>query len=559
MKNSWSLYHVNSGMTLNPVLKEKKIRQKSYPAIWRWLQGRCFFLLYLLVCISCGCTATGETPGFLSSYKSARDHYNNKNFTKARDEFARANTDNPDSLLSENIKYYSQLSERKIEQADLQFDNIKQSSEKQVLKEIEGLIPADLMEYNQLSSHKTAPEENKETTEEARLITNVFFETDMREALRDISAQAGTPLVADSSVQGLVSLEVQGMPLEDTLKIMLSPGGYTYKKMDGYYLIGTAEPGSPTFDRLTTTIYIKPTYFSAREVSGLLSSSFRPYIQVSEEQNVLTVTASDEMIERIRTDISEIDKAPRQIVLQAVVTDISESGIKTLSKSMNWTFSQVDNDATRKSLLRNNVNSQTFSFDPSSLGSVGLSYATTGKLVRSLISSIKALVENNEAVVRATPRISTLDGRQARIFIGSQETFSVTSGPTSFQTTQLERIDAGIILDVTPRISESGDITVTINQAEVSHVEARGDKGLPIVSKRSVNTTVRVKDGETIVIGGLMQKKKSETKKKIPLLGDLPYLGGMFRGVSHGEEETEVLIMITPHIIQDKDLLDIDV
>lgn len=559
MKNSWSLYHVNSGITLNPVLKEKKIRQKSYPAIWRWLQGSGFFLLYLLVCISCGCTATGETPGFLSSYKTARDHYNNKNYTKARDEFARANTDNPDSLLSENIKYYSQLSERKIENTDLQLDNIKQSSEKQVLKEIEGLIPADLMEYDQLSSHKTAPEENKETTEEARLITNVFFETDMREALRDISAQAGTPLVADSSVQGLVSLEVQGVPLEDTLKIMLSPGGYTYKKMDGYYLIGTAEPGSPTFDRLTTTIYIKPTYFSAKEVSGLLSSSFRSYIQVSEEQNVLTITASDEMIERIRTDISKIDKAPRQIVLQAVVTDISESGINTLSKSMNWTFSQVNNDATRKSLQQNNVTSQTLNFDPSSLGSVGLSYATTGKLVRSLISTIKALIENNEAVVRATPRISTLDGRQARIFIGSQETFSVTSGPTSFQTTQLERIDAGIILDVTPRIAESGDITVTINQAEVSHVEARGDMGLPIVSKRSVNTTVRVKDGETIVIGGLMQKRKSETKKKIPLLGNLPYLGGMFRSVSHGEEETEVLIMITPHILQDKDILDIDV
>jgi len=352
---------------------------------------------------------------------------------------------------------------------------------------------------------------------------------------------------------------VQDRPLEETLKIMLSSGGYSYKKMDGYYLIGTAEPGSPTFEKLTTTIYIKPTYFSAREVSGLLSSSFSPYIQVSEEQNVLTVTASDDVITRIRTDISEIDKAPQQIVLQAVVTDISESGIKTLSRSMNWTFSQSDNDDARQNLRRNNVTTQGLSFDPSSLGSMGLTYATTGKLTRGLISAIKALVVNDKAVIRATPRISTLDGHQARIFIGSQETFSVTSGPASFQTTQLEKIESGIILDITPRISESGEINVTINQAEVSHVEARGDLGLPIVNKRSVNTAVRVKDGETIVIGGLMQKKKSETKKKIPFLGDVPYIGGMFRSTSNNEEESEVLIMITPHILRDEDFLDIDI
>ena len=123
----------------------------------------------------------------------------------------------------------------------------------------------------------------------------------------------------------------------------------------------------------------------------------------------------------------------------------------------------------------------------------------------------------------------------------------------------MEKIDAGIILDITPRISESGEINVTINQAEVSHVEARGDLGLPIVNKRSVNTAVRVKDGETIVIGGLMQKKKSETKKKIPFLGDVPYIGGMFRSTSHNEEESEVLIMITPHILRDEDFLDVDI
>jgi len=407
-------------MTSNLVLKEKKIRQKFYPVKYGWLRGSCILLLFLMALQSVGCTMSKPNSGIVPGYTAARNLFHQKKYSKARDEFGRVHTEEPDSLVSPNVKYYSQISERKIEEdsaeLDLHFDNTKLSREEKILKEIEDLIPADLREYEQISSHKSSQEEKKETTEEARLITNVFFETDMREALRDISAQAGIPLVADDSVQGLVSLEVQDRPLEETLKIMLSSGGYSYKKMDGYYLIGTAEPGSPTFEKLTTTIYIKPTYFSAREVSGLLSSSFSPYIQVSEEQNVLTVTASDDVITRIRTDISEIDKAPQQIVLQAVVTDISESGIKTLSRSMNWTFSQSDNDDARQNLRRNNVTTQGLSFDPSSLGSMGLTYATTGKLTRGLISAIKALVVNDKAVIRATPRISTLDGHQARIY-----------------------------------------------------------------------------------------------------------------------------------------------
>lgn len=543
-------------MIPHPRLKEKEIRQKSSTDIGRCLRGVCLFLSLLLVCLSSGCMTVGTSSVVMPAYNNARKLYQQKKYAKAREEFGRLYAENPESLVSPNVKYYLHSIERKIRddrvEVEAQLDNVKQSKEEQVLKEIEDRIPEDLRMYERLALHTSLPgvEFAKETAEEAKLITNVFFETDIREALRDVSAQAGTPLVADDTVQGLVSLEVNDMPLEDVLEMMLAFGGYTYKEMEGYYLIGTAEPGSPTFNRLTTTKYIKPTYLSAAEVSGLISSSFSPFIQVSDTQNILTITASDEMMIRIENDITEIDKAPRQIILQAVITDINKNGIETLSSALNWTFNslkKIDNETTGG-----------VKFDPSSLNSIGLTYATTGKLTRSLISSIQALVEVGEATIRATPRISTLDGQNARIFIGTQEMFSVTSGPVSFPTTQLETIDAGIILDITPSISESREIRVKIDQAEVSHVEARGALGLPILSKRTVSTTVRVRDGETIVIGGLLQRKRGYIEKKIPFLSDLPFLGRIFRSASHEDEETEVLIFITPHILRDDDFLDID-
>lgn len=539
-----------------PGLKEKEIRQESSSDIGGCLRGVCLFLSLLLVFQSSGCMTVGTSSVVMPAYKAAKKLYQQKKYAEAREEFGRLHAENPESLVSTNINYYLHSSERKIEdnrvEVEAQLDNVKQSKEAKVLKEIEGLIPEDLRAYERLPLHTPSPEDEfaKETAEEARLITNVFFETDIREALRDVSAQAGIPLVAEDTVQGLVSLEMEDMPLDDVLEMMLASGGYTYKEMDGYYLIGTAEPGSPTFNRLTTTKYIKPTYFSAAEVSGLISPSFSPFVQVSDVQNVLTITAPDEIMHRIETDIGEIDKAPRQIILQAVVTDINKSGIETLSNALNWTFNtlqKIDNETTGE-----------VKFAPSSLNSIGLTYETTGKFTRSLISSIQALVETGEATIRATPRISTLDGKKARIFIGKQEMFSVTSGPVSFPTTQLETIDAGIVLDITPRISESGDINVTIDQAEVSHVEARGDLGLPKLSKRTVSTTVRVRDEETIVIGGLLQRKTNYIEKKIPLLSDIPLLGHIFRSVSHEDEETEVLILITPHILRDDDFLEID-
>ncbi|HSI72261.1 MAG TPA: type II and III secretion system protein, partial [Fimbriimonas sp.] len=127
--------------------------------------------------------------------------------------------------------------------------------------------------------------------------------------------------------------------------------------------------------------------------------------------------------------------------------------------------------------------------------------------------------------------------------------FEVVTGPATFAYTTLQTIKTGISLKMTPTIAGNGDITVILNP-EVSDVVGQGKGGLPITTSRRASTTVRVRDGETIVIGGMTYANTRKRSNKIPILGDLPIIGQLFRANADEVIKTEVIIMITPHIVK---------
>jgi len=102
-----------------------------------------------------------------------------------------------------------------------------------------------------------------------KLISNVFYETDLRQAIQDIAAQAEVNIMADNTVQGFVTMEIVDLPLEQALKRILSVGGYTFKKLDGYYLVGAAEPSNPSFSLLSVTESIPISYIPAKTAAEL--------------------------------------------------------------------------------------------------------------------------------------------------------------------------------------------------------------------------------------------------------------------------------------------------
>ncbi|MGB7061711.1 MAG: secretin N-terminal domain-containing protein [Candidatus Zixiibacteriota bacterium] len=376
------------------------------------------------------------------------------------------------------------------------------------------------------------------------LVSNVFYETDVRQALVDISAQTGVSIVPGPMVQGYVTVEFEDMPLEQALYQLLLPLGLTFKKMEGYYLVGMASPESPSFPFLSTTELVVPNYIKAANVRKLLSSFYEPFIKVDSETNTLAITASHEMIQRIKQELAKIDVPPRQVMIEALITEFSKEARKSLGLDVGWLGTKDGRELSVIVPLGDLLDS-----------TLGIRYVRPVAEVEGWVGefkgTLKALVQDGKVNIRANPRVATIEGQKATIMIGKEQYYIIVTGVAPYSYGQLERIPFGVSLNIVPYISDKGEITVEI-QPEVSDVVGTGVTGLPVVSKRAVSTKIRVKDGETIVIGGLLQKNESIVKRKIPLLGDIPLLGLLFSRTDKRVDEVETVIFITPHILKEE-------
>ena len=169
---------------------------------------------------------------------------------------------------------------------------------------------------------------------------------------------------------------------------------------------------------------------------------------------------------------------------------------------------------------------------------------------------IQALVNLNKSHVLSTPRIAVMNNEEARILVGTTKpyvtstTTTTTSGPTVSE--DVKFIDVGVKLHVTPTIHPDGYVTMKIRpevSSAATYITTGQNNQIPIVDTSEVETTVQVRDGVTIVIGGLIKDEKTGQDSKVPLLGDIPLVGAAFRNTNHLKEKTEIVIFLTPRII----------
>jgi len=159
-------------------------------------------------------------------------------------------------------------------------------------------------------------------------------------------------------------------------------------------------------------------------------------------------------------------------------------------------------------------------------------------------ATLNYLITHNEAQLLANPRVAALDNQQANLLVGQTYPL-VYYSPQSGQF-QAQYIDIGVKLIITPTVNTDGYITTTM------HVERSFITGLvqqfPILDNRKVDSILRVKDGDTIVLGGLLDDESTVSVSKVPLLGDIPILGAFFKNVQKTKTHQEVVFLITPHI-----------
>ena len=167
-------------------------------------------------------------------------------------------------------------------------------------------------------------------------------------------------------------------------------------------------------------------------------------------------------------------------------------------------------------------------------------------------AQLHALEQAGKAKVLSRPNVTTLTGREAVIEIGSEVPVPEVETTNRSTTTSFTYHKAGIILRYTPYVSDDGHITAIVH-TEVSSPVYVDDLKAYRFNKRSADTSVRLKDGETMVIGGLIGSEEARNYRKIPLLGDLPVLGAFFKNVQKSKQSSEIMIFLTAHILSSDD------
>jgi len=383
-------------------------------------------------------------------------------------------------------------------------------------------------------------------------VTNVFYDTDLREVLQTMATQCFVNLIADETVSGLITVEFEDVPLEEAMRRVLNPFGLTYRWLGEYYLVGSPHPSNPSFPFLTETELYRPDFVKAADVRKLISTYYEPFMRVNDQTNTLSLTASPELIARMKADFAEIDRPPRQVMIEALITETSSDVSRQLGIS--WSLAGAGGSQGRDSIRIDaypSAEGDTAYFsDPDRFTAF---FERVGILSSDFVSTFRAkldaFVHEGKATIRANPRVATLEGNQARIFIGREEYFQLLTGSASYTYARLEVIKTGISLTITPYVSHDGFITLEVEPA-VSDVVGSGSTGLPVNNMRSVKTTIRVAQGETAVIAGLKVRNEMEVIKKVPLLGSIPILGYLFRHTDKKVIESEITVLITPSLWQ---------
>ncbi len=415
-----------------------------------------------------------------------------------------------------------------------------------------------------LLASSSAGSEQAQAKNAPTTISNMWVESDLRAVLSDIAQQAGINIVASQEVQGAVTFEAKRVPLEKCLGAVLAPGGYVYKKLDDYYLVGSADPASPSFSLLAETRMLVLKHTDAHDVRTLLPKCFSRYAQTASDKSIITITAPRNLLDQVVKAIRDIDVAPKQVLIEAVVTELSEDAGKELGLSWEWewdtsTLAPNASASTEEGIKGHSTASGIVDMTRSNSHFPGsLAYATTGSFTRLLKLNLQLLVSEGRAKIRANPRIMALNGTTAEIHVGKEQYYAFlvdasdleAAGINDVSNYTIKEITSGVTLKVTPRIGDDGQITVVL-APEVSEVASMSKQGLPILNKRTAKATVRVKSGETIVLGGLTQSSEHNVVKKVPVLGDIPLLGWLFKTVEKETARKEIAILITPRLVLD--------
>jgi len=393
---------------------------------------------------------------------------------------------------------------------------------------------------------------------EDSLITMDVQDAPLKGLVQDAARRLGKDIFIYGTIDGQISARVEKIKFDEFLNLIFQGSNYTYKMQNGIYLIG-----DKSVKGISTSELVKLDYLRAENISDMLPQTLlqKAEIKIITEQNGAMVVGTKSVINEIKEYISRIDKPSPQILIDALVIDFSKGRSREISIDGGYTNQNLSSDTSGFKLdkilpgidavFSSNVLNRWIDGAGNYLG-----IGKIGKLPDDFFLQIKALETEGVIQVRSRPQIATLNGHPADISMGQTQYYKIKSttpyrDPTQVifsETEQFQTIEANIALQITPWVSASGEITCEIHPDFKTPVGKFDPEIPPTIQSRALNSTVRLKDGETIVLGGLIQTIFEESESGIPIIKNIPLVGEFFKSTNYNKQRNELIIYVTPHL-----------
>ncbi len=385
------------------------------------------------------------------------------------------------------------------------------------------------------------------------LISVDVKDMDLASFIENLSEQTGINIVTYGELTGTVSATVEDQTLSRTLDFALSGTTFGYRKIDDVFVIGKVE-GKTAGEGIISKITLIPLkYLKAEDAFKLLPSTISPSnIKVVEEHNAFLCSTVPEQLRQILEFLEEVDIPAKRVRMRAIILSVSRKKLSELGINAGKNISDVSDNGTEESGSSGEFKA-TFNKDDIDdileYISSSLDLGTSFEIPAGFMIMINSLEQRGIAKVHAEPSIVTISGQKASINVGWQGYYRTRVGTTENPLIQVHSVEAGVKLIITPWVGRENDVTADV-EIEVSSLKGISADGLPELSKRSVQTTLKLQEGETAIIGGLIQKTETVNKNKVPILGDIPLIGDfLFSSQSINVDESELIVYLTPEII----------
>jgi type IV pilus assembly protein PilQ len=442
------------------------------------------------------------------------------------------------------------------------------------------------------SQKRAAADEKKEYTGE-RLTLN-FQDIDVRSVLQLLADTSGQNIVVSDSVTGNLTLRLQNVPWDQALDIVLRTKGLDKRRQDNVIIIGpTEELASREKAELaahkevqelspTHTEFMQVNYAKVADLAKLIKTantkdsmlSPRGSLSVDERTNTLLVQDTSEKLSDIRRLVQTLDVPVKQVLIEARIVIVSDTYERDLGAQLGFTsansasgglLSISGTNAATSQIATTNATAATstgallttpplanryqVNLPASNInGSIGVSLLTGSHL---LDLELSAAQNEGKSETISSPRVITANQKQATILQGTEIPYqeSASSGAT---TTQFK--NAVLSLKVTPLITPDNRVILDLDVSDDSvgqQVTSATGGSVPSIDTREIITQVLVNDGQTVVLGGILDTTKTKSANKVPFLADIPILGNLFKSTTDINNKTELLIFITPKILRE--------